>query len=63
MLFINYDIVFSYVFGNMTKHYMFHYLAAIVLAISKLTTLTVESLCAAPTENAKHHIMAIDEAS
>ena len=31
--------------------------------ISKLTTLTVESLWTAPTETAKHHILAIDEAS
>ena len=34
-----------------------------VPAISKLTTLTVESLWTAPTETAKHHILAIDEAS
>ena len=33
-----------------------------VPAISKLTTLTVESLWTAPTETAKHHILAIDEA-
>ena len=34
-----------------------------VPAISKLTTLTVESLWTAPTETAKHHILAIDESS
>ena len=34
-----------------------------VPAISKLTTLTVESLWTAPTETAIHHILAIDEAS
>ena len=34
-----------------------------VPAISKLTTLTVESLWTAPTETVKHHILAIDEAS
>ena len=34
-----------------------------VPAISKLTTLTVESLWTAPTETAKHHILATDEAS
>ena len=34
-----------------------------VPAISKLTTLTVESLMTTPTETAKHHILAIDEAS
>ena len=33
-----------------------------VPAISKLTTLTVKSLWTAPTETAKHHILAIDEA-
>ena len=34
-----------------------------VPAISKLTTLTVESLWTVPTETAKHHILAINEAS
>ena len=34
-----------------------------VPAISKLTTLTVESKLTAPTETAKHRILAIDEAS
>ena len=34
-----------------------------VPAISKPITLTVESLWTAPTETAKHHILAIDEAS
>ena len=34
-----------------------------VPAISKLTTLTVDSSWTAPTETAKHHILAIDEAS
>ena len=34
-----------------------------VPAISKLTTLTVKSLWNAPTETAKHLILAIDEAS
>ena len=34
-----------------------------VPAISKLTTLTVESLWTAPTKTANHHILAIDEAS
>ena len=34
-----------------------------VPAISKLTTLTVESLWTAPTETAIHHILSIDEAS
>ena len=34
-----------------------------VPAISKLITLTVESLWTAPTETAKRHILAIDEAS
>ena len=34
-----------------------------VPAISKLITLTVQSLWTAPTETAKHHIMVIDEAS
>ena len=33
-----------------------------VPAISKLTTLTVESLLTAPTETARHHILAIGEA-
>ena len=32
MLFINYDFVFSYVFHNMTKHYMFHNHAAYTYA-------------------------------
>ena len=32
-----------------------------VPAISKLTTLTVESLWTEPTETPKHHILAIDE--
>ena len=31
--------------------------------ISKLTTLTVQSLWTAPTETAKHHILVIDEVS
>ena len=30
-------------------------------AISKMTTLTVELLWTAPTETAKHHILAIDD--
>ena len=34
-----------------------------VPAISKQTTLTVESLWTAPTKTARHHIFAIDEAS
>ena len=34
-----------------------------VPVISKLTTLTVESLWTAPTETAKHNFMAIDEAN
>ena len=34
-----------------------------VPAISKLTTLTVESLWTAPAETAKHLILAIDETS
>ena len=34
-----------------------------VPAMSKLTTLTVESMWTASTETAKHHILAIDEAS
>ena len=34
-----------------------------VPAISKLSTLTVESSWTAPTETARHHILAIDEAS
>ena len=34
-----------------------------VPTISKLTTLTVESLWTAPTEKAKHFILAIDETS
>ena len=34
-----------------------------VPAISKLTTLIVESLWTAPTETAKHHVLVIDEAS
>ena len=44
--------------GNATPNFCF-----IVPAISKLTTLTVESLWTAPTETAKHHILAIYEAS
>ena len=44
--------------GNATPTFCFS-----VLAISKLTTLTVELLWTAPTETAKHHILAIDEAS
>ena len=44
--------------GNAAKTFFFS-----VPAISKLTTLTVESLWTAPSESAKHHIMAIDEAS
>ena len=44
--------------GNATLTFCFS-----VPAISKLTTLTVESLWTAPTETAKHHILAIDEAS
>ena len=44
--------------GNATPTFYFS-----VPAISKLTTLTVESLWTAPTETAKHHILAIDEVS
>ena len=44
--------------GNATPTFCFS-----VPAISKLTTLTVESLWSPPTETAKHHILAIDEAS
>ena len=44
--------------GNATPTFCFS-----VPAISKLTTLTVESLWTVPTETAKHHILAIDEAS
>ena len=44
--------------GNATPTFCFS-----VLAISKLTTLTVESLWTAPTETAIHYILAIDEAS
>ena len=40
--------------GNATPTFCFS-----VPAISKLTTLTVESLLPAPTETAKHHILAI----
>ena len=43
--------------GNATPTFCFG-----VPAISKLTTLTVESLWTAPAETAKHHILAIDEA-
>ena len=44
--------------GNATPTFCFS-----VPAISKLTTLTVELLWTALTEAAKHHILAIDEAS
>ena len=44
--------------GNATPTFCFS-----VPAISKLITLIVESLWTAPTETAKHHILAIDEAS
>ena len=44
--------------GNATPNFCFS-----VPAISKLTTLTVELLWTAPTETAKHHILAIGEAS
>ena len=44
--------------GNATPTFFFS-----VPAITKLTTLTVESLWTAPTETAKHHILAFDEAS
>ena len=44
--------------GNTTPTFCFS-----VPAISKLTTLTVESLLTVPTETVKHHILAIDEAS
>ena len=44
--------------GNATPTFCFS-----VPAISKLTTLRVESLWTAPTETAMHHILAIDEAS
>ena len=44
--------------GNATQTFCFS-----VSAISKLTTLTVEWLWTAPTKTAKHHILAIDEAS
>ena len=44
--------------GNATPTFCFS-----VPAISKLTTLIVESLWTAPTETAEHHILAIDEAS
>ena len=44
--------------GNATPTFCFS-----VPAISKLTTLTVESLWTAPTETAKHNSLAIDEAS
>ena len=44
--------------GNATPSFCFS-----VPAMSKPTTLTMESLWIAPTETAKHHILAIDEAS
>ena len=44
--------------GNATPTFYFS-----VPAISKLTTLTVESLWTAPIKTTKHHILAIDEAS
>ena len=44
--------------GNATPIFCFS-----VPAVSKLTTLTVESLWTAPTETAKHHSRAIDETS
>ena len=44
--------------GNATPTFCFS-----VPAISKLDTLTVESLWTAPTETTIHHILAIDEAS
>ena len=44
--------------GNATPTFCYR-----VPAISNLITLTVTSLCTAPTETAKHHIVAIDEAS
>ena len=44
--------------GNVTPTF-----CSSVPAISKLTTKTVKSLWTVPTETAKHHILAIDEAS
>ena len=44
--------------GNATMTFCFS-----VPAISKLTTLTVESLWTALAETPKHHILAIDEGS
>ena len=44
--------------GNATPTFCFS-----VRAISKLTTLTVQSLWTALTETAKHHMLVIDEAS
>ena len=44
--------------GNATPTFCFS-----VPGISKPTTLTVKSLWTAPTKTAKHHILAIDEAS
>ena len=44
--------------GNATPNFFFS-----VPAIPKMATLTAEQICTAPTETAKHHILAIDEAS
>ena len=44
--------------GNASTIFCFN-----VLTISKLTTLTVELSWTAPTENVKHHILGIHEAS